>query len=672
MPEFMGTTGFVWWQGVVEDRHDPLQLGRCRVRILGWHPQARASVSISDLPWAYPLSPITSAAMNGIGHAPVGPVEGTWVMGFFRDGENAQEPVMLGTLGGIPEEEPCLRGLGFFDPNGVYPLPGSNPVQDAIDKVTGIESKVTGALPSVAAIGVLLGVDRKILDQALDISSGVQGQIETVSSVTSGIETQISTAVGNAVTAATGVDATPEQIEAATKNIVANSKSQITAAAAGILSGTGLPEVAAIESIVSGSQADIEAAALGVISNIEGLEGFSGDITTDVKGAVEGAIADALGEFSIVGKGIEREPAAVIDAAKALQAEAVAAASETVSNVLDGLADVIPGGIPGGIPGIPKDVAAAIDDAAAAAGEAAASAAAAAGASVAEAAAAGEAAVSEAIAAAAGGNLVNSLSGIASGTISFEGLKFSTPGLREPDTSRLARTDGEVILGKISEEHPVVSQKTNVLNIPGFLGVPIESIASNPNAPLDKDLRQIATANSFVTWFEPPTCAPFTEYPFNHVYESESGHIQEFDDTPGFERIHTFHKSGTFDEVHPDGSRMTKVVGNNYEIILKDDNLLVKGDLNITVDGQARIKIQKTFDIEVDDGTMQVVIRKGNVNVQVENGDANVFVKGDLTTEVQGNRKDTVLGGYVLDVKGTISIQAGGSVFIRGASIFLN
>ena len=38
MPEFMGTNGFVWWQGVVEDRQDPLQLGRCRVRILGWHP----------------------------------------------------------------------------------------------------------------------------------------------------------------------------------------------------------------------------------------------------------------------------------------------------------------------------------------------------------------------------------------------------------------------------------------------------------------------------------------------------------------------------------------------------------------------------------------------------------------------------------------------------------
>ena len=37
-----------------------------------------------------------------------------------------------------------------------------------------------------------------------------------------------------------------------------------------------------------------------------------------------------------------------------------------------------------------------------------------------------------------------------------------------------------------------------------------------------------------------------TVYPKNHVYETESGHIKEFDDTEGAERIHEYHKSGTF------------------------------------------------------------------------------------------------------------------------------
>ena len=34
---FMGKNGFVWFYGVVEDRHDPLYLGRVRVRCIGWH-----------------------------------------------------------------------------------------------------------------------------------------------------------------------------------------------------------------------------------------------------------------------------------------------------------------------------------------------------------------------------------------------------------------------------------------------------------------------------------------------------------------------------------------------------------------------------------------------------------------------------------------------------------
>jgi len=115
---------FVWWQGVVEDRVDPLKLGRCRVRVLGYHTDNKEEndgIPTADLPWAYPSQPITSAAMNGIGTTPLGPVEGTWVFGFFRDGKNAQEPVIMGTFGGIPESGPNPT-LGFNDPKGKYPL----------------------------------------------------------------------------------------------------------------------------------------------------------------------------------------------------------------------------------------------------------------------------------------------------------------------------------------------------------------------------------------------------------------------------------------------------------------------------------------------------------------------------------------------------------------------
>ena len=86
MAEFMGKDGFVWWQGVVEDRYDPLYLGRCRIRILGWHTEDKTDMPTESLPWAYPVQPIISAAKTGVGISPTGPVEGTWVVGFYRDG----------------------------------------------------------------------------------------------------------------------------------------------------------------------------------------------------------------------------------------------------------------------------------------------------------------------------------------------------------------------------------------------------------------------------------------------------------------------------------------------------------------------------------------------------------------------------------------------------------
>ena len=41
---FIGHNGFVWWIGVIEDRMDPLNLGRCRVRIQGLHEGTKAQV----------------------------------------------------------------------------------------------------------------------------------------------------------------------------------------------------------------------------------------------------------------------------------------------------------------------------------------------------------------------------------------------------------------------------------------------------------------------------------------------------------------------------------------------------------------------------------------------------------------------------------------------------
>ena len=93
------------FEGVVESRADPLKIGRCKVRVVGVHTENTELLPTIDLPWARPMGAMGSASVSGIGNAPVGLVEGTWVYVFFSDGENYQQPVMMGTIVGIPEEQ---------------------------------------------------------------------------------------------------------------------------------------------------------------------------------------------------------------------------------------------------------------------------------------------------------------------------------------------------------------------------------------------------------------------------------------------------------------------------------------------------------------------------------------------------------------------------------------
>ena len=123
MQNFMGKDGFQWFVGVVEDRQDPKKLGRVRVRCLGYHSENISDLPTSDLPWAHPMNPITSATVSGVGHTPLGMVEGTWVVGFFQDADEAQQPIIIGTLPGVPSSLPTKgAGKGFQDRlNANYP-----------------------------------------------------------------------------------------------------------------------------------------------------------------------------------------------------------------------------------------------------------------------------------------------------------------------------------------------------------------------------------------------------------------------------------------------------------------------------------------------------------------------------------------------------------------------
>ena len=117
---FMGLDGFVWFTGVVENRNDPAELGRVQVRCLGYHTQDLNDIPSKDLPWAHVMLPTTDPSMQGLGNTPSFLVEGTWVVGFFRDANEKQQPLIIGSLPGYPQEHADIE-RGFNDPNGDYP-----------------------------------------------------------------------------------------------------------------------------------------------------------------------------------------------------------------------------------------------------------------------------------------------------------------------------------------------------------------------------------------------------------------------------------------------------------------------------------------------------------------------------------------------------------------------
>ena len=336
--DYITDRGFNWFIGVVEDNNDPVKLGRCRVRIIGLHSSDRSIQPTDQLPWAMPMQPITSAAISGKGTTPLGVLNGTHVVGFFIDGANQQNPVIMGTLGKLHKSKPD-PSRGFSDPDGVYP-----------------------------------------------------------------IETRVG----------------------------------------------------------------------------------------------------------------------------------------------------------------------------------------------------------------------------------------------EPDTNRLARNE--------TLEASIVQQKIDTVetNIPTALGN---------------------------TWNEPVT--PYSaEYPKNHVLETESGHVQEFDDTPEAERIHTYHKSGTFEEIHPDGSKVERIVGDKYEICKNDSKVLIRGDADITTDGNAKLLVNESLAVEVSNGGINIKVVGGDLNLNVDGGSVRSrintrggVVRQDITAP---NVVENIDGNKITTVSGNCSMIANGTFSIRGSSVRIN
>jgi hypothetical protein len=99
------------------------------------------------------------------------------------------------------------------------------------------------------------------------------------------------------------------------------------------------------------------------------------------------------------------------------------------------------------------------------------------------------------------------------------------------------------------------------------------------------------------------------KYPHNKTITTTAGHVLELDDTPKAERIHVYHKSGSYIEIFPDGSIVTKSMKDSTSVTMNDHAIsVVRGDLQILAN-EGKIQI-------TSDGDIDLVSKSGVVNIR--------------------------------------------------------
>ena len=565
--------------GVVENRYDPMKLGRCQVRVVGLHTHNKIDLPTADLPWAIAMQPVTSAALSGIGTTPVGPVEGTWVIVMFNDEAN-QIPIMLGTFGGIPQRDFAdvsssgdtltlkLDGIETqSNQQSNIVVDGSgNPVVDGSGNP--IQTGAAAAAQSIDNNTLKRAADFSVSKDAIDIIKRYEGLNLNSYQDSVGIWT-----IGYGTTRING------------------------------------------QPVVQGLSISRQDAEAYLQSHVEAI--VTPTLKKNVRSLITQSMFDALVSFTYnVGNGNlnkstmlkDLNSSKYLDAAAGFMQWTKAGGTELAGLVTRrrGEKDLF---LKNGLPNEAGEVTQNQQQ---------------------------EAPQDVQNARQANPTAADTSNATASKQVV---IGFSDPSGKyplyysEPDTNRLAR-------------HEEI-QKT---------------VVYKKEASLDKGV-EIAGGG---TWDQ--SQVPYNaQYPFNHVMQSESGHVLEFDDTPNSERIHLYHKSGTFTEIDANGTQVNRIVGDGYTIIERNGFVHIQGTLNVTVEGAQNVLIKNGMNLDVYGTTNINVYNDVNLNVS---GSMNASIAKDFNVKAAAIRLEA--NSIDMFSNGGVNIQAGGQTnVLSGGNINL-
>ncbi len=693
--------------GVVENRVDPLELGRCQVRVVGLHTHDKNLLPTSDLPWCAAMQPVTSAAMNGIGYTPIGPVEGSSVVVMYLD-DSFQQGIIMGAVGGIATNPVPID----FDDSG--PINETDTASKDVIRLRSIPGPQSGqviklydpdynrqdltsklkANMRVSGYGIEYGTVIVSIDSGtqITISKPVRDYVENLidfepplASVQSVVESKTNVTGSTLDQKSDPIKTTPVNTEIPTLPPLPEFKNTQTKASEGIkaliaacdkVGLTTKEQKCALLGIAGGESGwipqkesynysparlkqifsfatdeDVAKYANATKNGVTREEffswcygptkrgkGFFGHTSDEMASKYYGRGFIQLTGYSNYKRYNDLAKAAgltvdIVNDPDSLDNDintsAVIAALYIKDRVSKG---VNINAHPDYFYAAKKAVGVNSPDIAAR-----------------------KLRYYEYFYGKEGGGGVNKDAGAAIPTVedssdtkpgpskkSIEtgsfGLGFRDPNNKYPLQEYIGESDVNRLARGVIEGTVVKLKDAN-----RKMGIPTSTGGQ---------------------WDQP--AAPYgAKYPFNKVFESESGHIQEFDDTPGQERVNTYHRSGTFTEVDANGTQVNYIVGDNFVLMEQNGCIHVAGECNITVDGQTNIYARSDANIKVEQNANLTV--GNNLEIGAAN-DVTMAIGGDFLVKAAGNFKIDA-ADISMKSQANLAMQAVGDLSNKGAKV---
>lgn len=644
-----------FYTGVVEDRNDPLKLGRCKVRVVGLHTENKTVLPTEDLPWAVPMQPVTSASMNGIGWTPVGPVPGTWVIIFYRD-QDEQQPVMMGTIGGIPQSKAAelvkdeSEGAIVVTNGGILTDSSGEPVKDGSGNPIQVGTAESMKNPPPTAPSASEAPPVKQTDQPVpnkpsdDVLKQAIPTTPPPKSTSDPAKAEMH--IKALIKACDSVGLTSKYAKCAILGICGGESGwqlleegyyYTKAESLKSIFGYTFPTVESAEPYVrwQGTREDFfrkiyspqgNGRLVGHKDPDDGAKYFGRGFNQITGKALYKALQDWLKKNRNITVDFLNNPKSLVDdpdvAALATAAFYALYVKHDQNDPGYFMAALKRTGADANGTGYPKK----------------------------------KKYYEYFLGSAVTVESTNKPQADVQPTYTKDDVKDLPPAKQAALTED--RSDSVVLgfrdpSGKYPLRNLVDEPDTNRL----ARGVIKETAIESKDSIRSKG---IAAANGADSWEQP--LAPFGGvYPYVKVFESESGHLFILDDSPANEYVSLYHRTGSFIDIDANGTQVNKIIGDGYTIIDRNGAISIAGKANVTVGNGINIYVQGTADIQVD----------GAATINLNNN-ADIGVGGDLNLAVGGDINVQAGGAFNLSAGDKFAVQSGTEASIKsGAELFL-